>query len=1132
MGRIDQLILRYQRHLELPLRPNLPLSQRVWFLVYPPDEERRIIGRIPEFEMATDGVGLHWKHISLAGTFAHWMDTYDPEEKEQCLCNPDIVENYAESGFRDFLRDKILKEMNSIEDAQKATTVFALSGLMELFDFIHVSTVIEALDNGFPGVLALFFPGEREGNTYRFLGAMRLELSCSADIIGRMTMKNQELFVKNPLSWKLVNEGVSSNNSADLDTLRYELETFVCEGEYHSGLAKILDGYLGNFGKEQKAAWVSGFYGSGKSHLVKVLRYIWNDFKFPDGTTARSLATLPTDIKEKLKELSTRGKQAGGLHSAGGTLKAGIGSVRLRVLGIILQSIELTEKISNAKLLMDLRDEGVLDAVKNTIREAGKDFAIELDHFYTSKTFHEAYLKAFPHQKDLKTVSDVLRAQYPAKTEEISIDDLISLIRRALTVKKQLPCTVVVLDEVQQFINGNPDTALEVQEVVEACCKMLDGRVLCVGTGQSALNDMPALQRLLGRFTTKVHLRDNDVEKVVRTVVLQKKDSHKKDITDLCSRQAGEITRQLKDTKIATRGDDDKSYVQDYPLLPVRKRFWEQVLHSVDATGTVAQMRTQLRVTHEACRAVADKPVGSVIQADFLYEQLVNELVNTGEMQKRFQEIIEEQKTKGNGELLSRICSLVFLINKLPREDADIGLRANVEHLADLLTDDIGQSATNIRQKIPEAVKQLFSDGVLMEVDGEYRLQTTEGAAWESEFRRKRASILNNDPQIASMRNRLLIEGVEGQLTRTVILHGDAREKRKVLIHHGMEQPPVSDDLVAWVRDGYQESENAVMQDIQRRSIEDATIHVLIPKSRTDDLKNALASSLAAEETLNFKGNPSSNEGKEARAAMLTRKNSEETKTNDLIGEVIRGARVFLSGGQELPVLMLETTIQQAAEQVLDRLFPKFRIADSSNWPTVWKKAKDGNAGALQNVGFNGDPDKHPVAKEIIQFVGAGKKGSEIIARFTKEGYGWPKDAIDATLLTLMVSGHLGARLQGKPVQLSDLDQRKISQVDFRVEHPVLTVQQKVRIRKLYQDAGIQFQPGDEANAAQQYLQALKNLSTSAGGEPRRQLPRTLLCLSTWQGKWGMTCSLNFLKKLMSSQKRIPFGKTFQKRFG
>ena len=189
-------------------------------------------------------------------------------------------------------------------------------------------------------------------------------------------MKNKELFVKDPLSWRLVNEGFSSNNSADPETLRYELETFVCEGEYHSGLAKILDGYLGNFGREQKAAWVSGFYGSGKSHLVKVLRYLWNDYKFPDGATARSLATLPNDIKEKLKELSTRGKQAGGLHSAGGTLKAGIGSVRLRVLGIILQSVGLTEKISNAKLLMDLRDEGMRHGKNHVSRES--DFSLRV----------------------------------------------------------------------------------------------------------------------------------------------------------------------------------------------------------------------------------------------------------------------------------------------------------------------------------------------------------------------------------------------------------------------------------------------------------------------------------------------------------------------------------------------------------------------------------------------------------------------------------------------------------------------------------------------------------------------------------------------------------------------------------
>ncbi len=44
-------------------------------------------------------------------------------------------------------------------------------------------------------------------------------------------MKTKEIFLKDPLAWKLVNEGVSSNNNEDLPTLKYELDSFVCEGE-------------------------------------------------------------------------------------------------------------------------------------------------------------------------------------------------------------------------------------------------------------------------------------------------------------------------------------------------------------------------------------------------------------------------------------------------------------------------------------------------------------------------------------------------------------------------------------------------------------------------------------------------------------------------------------------------------------------------------------------------------------------------------------------------------------------------------------------------------------------------------------------------------------------------------------
>ncbi len=899
----------------------------------------------------------------------------------------------------------------------------------------------------------------------------------------------KELFVKNPLDWRILNDGVSSNNPGDLATLRYELETFVCDGEYRSGMERILRGYLDCFGQEQKAAWVSGFYGSGKSHLVKVLRYLWTDFQFPDGQHARNIGVLPEEIQHLLKELSTRGKQGAGLHSAGGTLKAGVGSVRLRLLAIILQSAGLAGKLSVARLQMDLRDEGKLDAVRKAITAAGKDPDEEFDKLYTSKALQQAYLDAFPHLESAKNVSEAMRAQYPTKVEDVSIEDTVKLVRRALAKNGKLPCTLVVLDEIQQFINNNADTALEVQEVVEACSKMLDGLVLFIGTGQSALSDTPALQRLLGRFTVRVHLKDNDVEKVVRTVVLRKKEDRKGEIRKETDRQSGEIERQLKGTKIAARSDDSQAYVPDYPLLPVRLRFWEHVLHNVDATGTQAQMRTQLRVAHEACQAVANRPVGAVVPGDFLYGQLANILVVSGGMQRRFQEIIESQKTKPEGELRSRICALVFLISKLPDEGSgDVGVRATPEHLADLLTDDLGPSASALREKIPGLVKALVDESVLMAIDDEYRLQTTEGAAWETEYKRARAAAINNDPQIAAQRGQLLTKAVEEELAGVSVLHGQPRVKRKVSIHHGLEGP-TGDGIIVWVRDGFQESQTVILQDIQRRSVDDATIHVLIPKVKADEIKQAMASVEAAKSTLYAKGNPTSNEGREAKAAMVTRQTKEETRLDAIVGEVMSDVKVFLSGGQELPGVTPRAAVELAADQVLGRLYPRFAAVDSPNWPAVWNRAKEGNAAALSVVGHQGDPDQHPVCVQLLSFIAAGRKGSEIEAQFSGVPYGWPDDAIHGCLAALVVSGHLSVRLQGQPTRLTELDHRKMRLADFRVERPVLTAQQKLRLRKLFQGAGHPFQPGDEASAATGYVQLLKQLARKAGGDAPLPMP-------------------------------------------
>ena len=77
-------------------------------------------------------------------------------------------------------------------------------------------------------------------------------------------MLNRDIYQKDPSTRKLDNEGVARVNdektSEELAVLRYELETFVCEGQYEKGMDHILETYLKNIDQaQQPAVWVSGF---------------------------------------------------------------------------------------------------------------------------------------------------------------------------------------------------------------------------------------------------------------------------------------------------------------------------------------------------------------------------------------------------------------------------------------------------------------------------------------------------------------------------------------------------------------------------------------------------------------------------------------------------------------------------------------------------------------------------------------------------------------------------------------------------------------------------------------------------------------------------------------------------------
>src|SRR6185369_16572088 len=114
--------------------------------------------------------------------------------------------------------------------------------------------------------------------------------------------------------------------------------------------------------------------------------------------------------------------------------------------------------------------------------------------------------------------------------------------------------------------------------------------------------------------------------------------------------------RHLRGTKLEYRTEDEAGYVADYPLLPVRRRFWEKVLRAVDVAGTAAQLRNQLGIVYEAVRAYADRSAETVVGGDFIYWVKATDLLQTGVLQPKLGELIAKlADSSADGKLSARI---------------------------------------------------------------------------------------------------------------------------------------------------------------------------------------------------------------------------------------------------------------------------------------------------------------------------------------------------------------------------------------------------------------------------------------------------------------------------------------------
>lgn len=911
---------------------------------------------------------------------------------------------------------------------------------------------------------------------------------------------NNEVFTRPPLTFEIPNDGVTKvdrpDDSKRWTVLEYELTSFVCEGEYEHGMERILSSYVSHRASTtQPAVWVSGFYGSGKSHLVRVLQHLWADTQLPSGASARGLVNLPSDVSDRLTELSTIAKRDGAEPwSAAGELEGKL-SLNAAFLSFVLGAAGLPAQVEPAQVALWLAGKGQFDAVRAHVEAAGADFIEELSEYNLSTDLANAILAVDPSfAASAVDVKNLLLNQYPTENQELSTAKTLKILRKVLEFVGNgvVPPTLIVLDEVQQYINNDNARALEVQSLAKAVSTELDGRVLLIGTGQQELTADATLQKIQDRFTVRVVLKNQDVDAVVRRVLLNKEPGERATLQSTLDSVSGEVSRQLAGSKIQHTAQDDADLVEDYPLLPSRRRFWESVLRQADA-GRAGQLRSQLRIMHDANRMVATEAVGTVVGAEYLYSAKHEDLNGAGLLLKETQRLIHDEGQKE--ELRGRVLGLIHLIGLLPTTPpGDIGVRATVDHIVDLLVEDLAHDGIALRQQVPLVLAALTDEGVLQQDGDEYRLQTVAGRAWDEAYRRHAAQL--TDSEIGTERDSRLLAEVAKALP-TSVAQGKAKVARKLNLHTDGSAPAASAFIPVWLRSEWADGITGKQFDELAKSLgtDSPVVLVHLPRVQAQAFKTALRNEIATRRTLDQQGIPQDDEGKQARRAMETRLSRAQAQVGEHIRDIVSKAGVQLGGGSSPSGTALRERIENGAQSAATRLFNKFADADDARWSQVIDRIKKGSgADALKQVGYDADPEQHPVVKEVLgRIVGAGIAASDVEKAVLSAPYGWPRDALMGAIGVSLDNGLVRATINGTDATTDKvLSQTRLGTVHLYRESTVLKSAEKIAARSLLSKLGVKADNDTLVPSAEQAVSGLLQRAASIGGPaplPDIQLP-------------------------------------------
>ena len=555
-------------------------------------------------------------------------------------------------------------------------------------------------------------------------------------------MRIQNLFQKD--IFRPIN-GVVKADQLDESSVWQELEEFVVTKELNQHLRRFFSSYceaMDRTGDPDVAGsigvWVSGFFGSGKSHFIKVLSYLLNNANHRhDGQTRQAVEFFDPKIKDAM--LLGDIKRAIGSHTdvilfnidSKADNRAGrdaILAVFLKVLNELAGYSGDHPHIANMERYLEGKSRlGVFHEAYRTL--TGTLWTDERDAYAFNR---DEVIKALAHTLGQSEQSCEKWIDGAEDNFALTIENFCKWVRDYLDSRGKNHRIVFLVDEVGQFIGTDPHLMLNLQTITEELGTVCMGRAWVVVTSQEDINAVLGemqgnrandFSKIQGRFRTRLSLSSANVDEVIQERLLAKRDEVRADLEAEYVRQGDILKNQLSFKDVGTtfpqfRGADD--FVRHYPFAPYQFKLLQKIFESIRKAGAtglhLAQgERSLLDAFQHAGQSVSDREVGILVPLYRFYPPIESFLDTTVK-----RTIDQAGDNASLGDFDTRLLEVLFLIRYVDE------VKGNVDNLVTLCLDQIDADRLALRKTIEASLERLERETLVNRSGDTYFFLTSE----------------------------------------------------------------------------------------------------------------------------------------------------------------------------------------------------------------------------------------------------------------------------------------------------------------------------------------------------------------------------------------------------------------------